>query len=127
MPNGDHGDQRRLAAAGQLVSIGDEVGMVQADTATELDDGAAQFDRAFAADAGAWPGSAGGFVVASCPCRCLPRHVRRATSVQVRGVPTMASVPGCPRRCRVVSGGSGEVWAEVGASKSLESHHLPTW
>lgn len=86
MPDGDHGDQRRLAAAGQLVLIGDEVGMVQADTATELEDGAAQFDRAFAADAGARPGSAGGFVVASGPCRWVPREVCSATSVQVRGM-----------------------------------------
>jgi len=38
--------------------------MVQPDTATELDDGAVLFDRAFAADAGGRPGSAGGFVVA---------------------------------------------------------------
>jgi len=38
--------------------------MVQADTATELDDGAVLFDRAFAADAGARPGSACGFVLA---------------------------------------------------------------
>jgi len=39
--DGDHGDQRRFAAGQQPAPIGDEVGVVQADAAAQLDDGSA--------------------------------------------------------------------------------------
>ena len=60
--DGDHGDQRRFAAGQQLVAVGDEIGVVQADATAEVDDGSAQLDRSFAANAGAGSGAAGGLV-----------------------------------------------------------------
>ena len=39
--DGDHGDQRRLAAGQQLAPVGDEIGVVQADAAAQFDDGSA--------------------------------------------------------------------------------------
>ena len=47
--DGDHSDQRRLAAGQQLAPVGDEIGVVQADPAAQFDNGSAQFDRSFAA------------------------------------------------------------------------------
>jgi len=55
--DGDHGDQRRLAAGQQPAPVGDEIGVGQADAAAQFDDGSAQFDRSFAADAGAGSGA----------------------------------------------------------------------
>ena len=38
---GDQGDQRRLAAGQQLAPVGDEIGVVQADAAAQVDYGPA--------------------------------------------------------------------------------------
>ena len=39
--DGDHGDQRRFAALQQLAPVGNEIGVVQADTTAQFDDGPA--------------------------------------------------------------------------------------
>ena len=39
--DGDQGDQRRFAAGHQLAPVGEEIGVVQADAAAQLDDGSA--------------------------------------------------------------------------------------
>src|SRR6185503_15506297 len=59
VPDRDQGHQGRLAAGYQLAPVGDEVGVVQAHAASQINDGSAQFDRSVAADAGAGSGPAG--------------------------------------------------------------------